>query len=95
MWNFVKKVIGKIAPVAKKIGSFVARNHATIAGVGLGLANLSGNETLKKVANAGVAVSNMATMRQNLNTQNAQAHQARVLAGKPNGLYNADTGKVS
>lgn len=90
-----RKVLGRVLPVAKQIGSFIGRNHATIAGVGLGLANLSGSDTLKKIANTGVAVSNMATMRQNLNQQNQQAHQARMAVGRPNGVYDASTGKVT
>lgn len=95
LFSTIGKGIARIAPVAKRIGSFVAKNHGTIANVGMGLANLSGNETAKKIAGAGLGVSNMITMRQNLNKQNAQAQQARMNAGKPNGIYNAGTGSVS
>lgn len=89
-----KKVIGKVLPVAKKVGSFIAKNHGTIASVGMGFANLSGNETAKKIAGVGASLSGMASMRQNLNKNNEMAGQARALAGKPTGAYNISTNKV-
>lgn len=62
MWNFVRKVLGKIAPVVKGIGNFVRKNHQYIAPLAMGLAEASGSDTLKKVAGVGMAASQMASM---------------------------------
>lgn len=62
MWSFVKKVLSKVVPVVKGIGSFVAKNHGAITGLAHGIAMASGNETAQKVTGAGVALSKMATL---------------------------------
>lgn len=95
VFSTIGKGIAKVAPIAKKIGSFVARNHQHIAPLAHGLAVASGNQTAQKITGAGLGISNMIGMRQGLNKQNAQAGQARALANKPNGVYNATTGNVA
>jgi hypothetical protein len=89
-----RKILGRVLPVAKQVGSFIAKNHGTLASVGMGLANLSGNETAKKIAGVGAGLSGAISMRQNLDKQNAMAGLARAQVGNPNAIYNASTNKA-
>jgi hypothetical protein len=72
MWNGVKRVAGSFGNVVRGVGSFTAKHHPTMALVASGLANMSGNESLKKAANFASMASNAYTTRQNLDKFNAQ-----------------------
>lgn len=62
VFHGVRKVLGKVAPVVKKIGSFIGNNHGAITGLAHGIAMASGNTDLQKVTGVGVALSKMATL---------------------------------
>jgi hypothetical protein len=91
-FSTVKKVIGTVVPIVKKVGSFVAKYHSPITQLAHGAAMASGNQKLQKVTGGIMAASQMATMRQGLNAQNAKVASAMAANGGRPGIYNADTG---
>jgi hypothetical protein len=91
VFSWAKKAIGQVGNVAKTIGSFVATHHRPLSQLAHGVAMMSGNETAQKVTGGLMALSGMATTRQNLNAHN-QAYQAARDAGGT-GVYNQSTGR--
>lgn len=91
-FSTVGKIVGKVAPIVKKVGSFVAKYHSPITQLAHGAAMASGNTTAQKFTGGAMALSQMASMRQGLNAQNAKVASAMQANGGRPGVYNADTG---
>lgn len=93
IWNAVKRGVGQFGDVVKRVGSFVAEHHKPITQLAHGIAMASGNETAQKLTGMGLALSNIASMRQGLNKQNQQYKTAYDAGGT--GVFNASTGQFS
>lgn len=86
------KTIGKyVAPVARFIGKY----HQPLSQVAHGLAVASGHEGLQKVTGGLMAVSQMASMRQNLNQSNAKIASAMQSNGGRAGVYDHQKGVLT
>lgn len=103
LWNGVQRlgtsgVWRRVADTSKSIAvgaaRFVGQHHAPLALLAKSIGDQSGNPYLQGAGNAAVAGSTMYAMRQRLDRQNAAAGAARAAAGRPDGVYNADTGRV-
>ena len=83
------KTIGKyVSPVAKFIGKY----HQHLAPVAHGLAMASGHEGLQKVTGAALALSNMASMRQNLDKSNNMVRNEMQRTGATTGIFDHHSG---
>lgn len=82
--NAIRKRVGQIGHIVKRVGSFVGKHHATIATGLQGLAHLAGNDKLQAFANG---VSQASTAYTALQNYHAGTHirPPTVVTGTPVG----------
>lgn len=89
----LKEPVRRLGQVGYNVGKFALQNHAHIAPLLHGVAMASGNERAKKITGGLMSLSQMATLRQNLNASNDRARAEMAKGGY--GTYNTATGKMS
>lgn len=89
----LKEPVRKLGQIGYAAGKFAVQNHATIAPLLHGVAQMSGNKTAQQITGGLLALSGMAKTRQNLNRQNEKISSEIGKGGY--GSYNASTQKMS
>lgn len=92
-FGMIKEPLRRLGQVGYNVGKFAVQNHSTLVPLIHGVAVASGNETAQKITGGLLAVSKMATMRQQMNADNTKIAAEMGKGGY--GSYNHATGKMS
>lgn len=93
LFGIIKEPLKRIGQIGLKVARFGLQNHQYITPLLHGVSMASGNETAQKITGGLLSLSNMASMRKNLNQSNAKIQTEMNKGGS--GIYNHATGKMS
>lgn len=88
----IKEPLKRIGQVGLKVGRFALQNHQYIAPLLHGVSMASGNETAQKITGGLLSLSNMASMRKNLNQSNARVADTMKRTGATSGIFDHYSG---
>jgi len=89
----MKEPLKRVGQVGYNVGKWAVNNHSTLVPLIHGVAMASGNETAQKITGGLLAVSKTASLRQNMNNNNAKAQTEMGKGGY--GVFDAGAGKMS
>lgn len=86
----IKEPIRRLGQVGYQVGKFAVQNHATLAPLIHGVAQMSGNKTAQQITGGLLALSQSASLRKNLNADNQRI--ATAMAKGQSGVWDHSKG---